>query len=1148
MRSNILLAAVVIALLGTGTVYGQRTTATIRGIVTDASDAVVPGATVTVTGQATGFSRSTQSNESGVYVLTDLPIGTYTINAELTGFRAAKQTNVVLNVGDDREINFQLAAGDLTESVTVEATAIQVRTVGAEVSGLITGTQVRELPLNGRNFLQLATLMPGVSAPDFLNVKDKGLMGGSDLSVSGSDVTANLWTVDGANNNDVGSNRTILVYPSLEAIEEFKILRNSYGPEYGQSAGAQINIVTRSGTNNFRGSALYSGRNDALNATNYFLEKAKQDKDELTRHDFGGSFGGPLIKDKLHFFGSAEWNREKRGTVRTAFVPTEAERNGDFSASIPGCSPATPIDPLTGAPFPGNRIPANRLSPAGQAYLNLYPLPNTTPSGTCNNWVQSLTTPINWGQGNIRMDYTASANTRVMMRYTQDAWENGAPSAYANLWGDDPFPAVDSNWDQPGKSFVAQLSSNIGAHAVNTLQFSYSANKITVTRGGFTEELNNQINDLIPTLFPTADREYGADRGHPVFWGGAGYAALWNEAPFRNNQDLFIFKDDYSTVFGKHLIKAGALASFNKKNEDVLGYGSSENSHFWGSAGLNGWGTTTGNILADFLLRDMTFGFSENSAQRPVPQRWRDMEFYVSDSWQVARTVTIDYGIRYSRFFNPYAEDNRIMSFNPDRFDPALANDPCNGLMQVPGETWCQDAGLRGGSEGPNRSLFPQDTNNLAPRIGVAWDLTGEGKTAVRAGIGEFFLRERLSPGLNVGNNPPFIVNRNGIRKLDTSAEPCGGCFADSRGAPNSGREQRAATPHSWQWNVMFQHEVLRNTTLEVGYVGNYGYDLLRNRDINQVLPGDINHNGVDDRLDFARNQSYAQVRPYSVWGDRRITFWDHSGRSKYHSLQTQIVSRFGQSQFQASYTLGRTRANLSLEDSSGSLSTGVAPLDVTQPDLDWGRPMTDRTHIFNASLVLMLPSLQNSSPAMRAILGDWEIATIFAAGSGQPLNVFIGSVPGLPGGGASGTGYTANQRPNRTSASCDPGGNVPEQIINPGAFTIEGFQIGTNGTARRGDCVGPAYVQTDLSFYKNIMAHRRVKVQLRFEIFNLLNRTNFLAQNLVLDMNPSAATFNTADVAQATTITGFTPAPNFGQATLTRDPRQVQFGIRLVF
>jgi len=1130
----------------------QRTTASVRGTVTDQTRAVVPGVTVTATNAATGLVRTTVTNAVGLYAFPDLPVGTYRVDAELSGFKRASQTEIVLNVADDRAIDFLLQPGAVTESVMVQATSPLVRSVGGDVSGVITGVQVRELPLNGRNFLQLATLMPGVSAPDFLNVKDKGLLGGSDLSVSGSSVTANLWTVDGANNNDVGSNRTILVYPSTDAIEEFKILRNSYGPEFGQAGGAQINIVTRSGTNVFHGSGFYSGRNDALNSRNYFLEKANQPKEELKRNDFGGTLGGPIVKDQLHFFYSQEWNREQRGSVRTAFVPTAAERAGDFSTSIPGCSPSTPIDPLTGAAFPGNRIPANRLSPGGQAYLQLYPLPNTTPSGgSCNNWVQSLTTPINWRQENIRADYTMSNRSRVMVRYTHDAWTNNAPNLQSNLWGDDPFPAVDSNWDQPGKSFVAQLNQSVGEQAVNTLQFSYSANAITVTRGGTTPDLNAQINSAIPTIFPNAAREYGADRGHPVFWGGAGYSTLWNEAPFHNNQDLFIFKDDYSAVFGKHIIKAGGLASFNKKNEDVGGYGSYENSEFWGSTGLNNTGITTGNILADFLLRDMSFGFDENSAQRQAPQRWRDSEFYIADSWKASPRVTIDFGVRYSLFMNPYAADDKIMSFDPAAFNPALGNDPCNGLLQPPGTNWCAAAGFKGGTVGPNRSLVPQDYNNFAPRLGAAWDISGNSTTVLRAGLGQFYHRERLSPGLNIAANPPFVINVAGTRLLDTAAEPCPGCFASSAGAPRSGREQRAATPNNWQWNVAMQKEVVRNTTLEVAYVGNKGNDLLHQSEINQVLPGDTNANGVDDRLDYARTVGLGAVRPFGVFGDSRITMWDHDGHSIYHSLQTQLVSRLARgSQLQVSYTLARTLSNDPLDNSDGGLSAEVATLDRTNPDLDYGRARTDRRHVFNAALVYMLPTLEGKSSAIRSTLGDWEVAGIVGAASGQPLSVHTGSIPGLNG-GPSGTGYTDNQRPNQvTGQACQPAGGPPEQILNPAAYTLTGFQLGTIGDSPRGQCEGPSYAQVDLALYKNIAVNNRVKAQLRIEVFNVFNRTNFIGtggQGVVTTMNPSAVTLN-APAASATQITGYTLPGNFGQAVATRDPRQAQFGFKLLF
>ena len=250
----------VAVLLSSSPAFAQRATATLRGTVTDASKAVVPGATVTVTNEETGLSRTLVTNESGSFVASDLPIGLYRAVVELAGFKTATRTGIRLRVADDYLVDFTIEPGDISEVVTVAASSTPVKVLGGDVSGVITGQQVRELPLNGRNFIQLATLMPGVSVGDSVNLKDKGLTSGSDMSVSGGDVTANLWTVDGANNNDVGSNRTILVYPSIEAIEEFKVMRNSYGPEFGGAGGAQINIVTRGGTNNFSGSAFWRGR------------------------------------------------------------------------------------------------------------------------------------------------------------------------------------------------------------------------------------------------------------------------------------------------------------------------------------------------------------------------------------------------------------------------------------------------------------------------------------------------------------------------------------------------------------------------------------------------------------------------------------------------------------------------------------------------------------------------------------------------------------------------------------------------------------------------------------------------------------------------------------------------------------------------
>jgi Carboxypeptidase regulatory-like domain len=1137
------LAAVVI-LLSTPA-FAQRFTASLRGTVTDPSHAIVVGAKVTVPGENTSLRQTVATNASGAYSFPDLPVGTYQVEVERDGFKTAVRRNIVLNVADVRPVDVQLETGAITESVSVEVPAVAVQTIGGEVAGLVNGEQVRELPLNGRNFLQLATLMPGVSAPDFLNVKDKGLLGGSDLSVSGSSVTSNLWTVDGANNNDVGSNRTILVYPSVDAIDEFKIHRNAYGAEFGQAGGAQVNIVTRSGTNEFHGSAYYFGRRDALDAKNYFLEQAGQPKDQLKLNDFGWTLGGPIVKDKVLFFASQEISRENRGSVRTSFVPTAAERAGDFSGpAIEGCTGPMPLDPLTGAPFPGNRIPQDRLSQGGLLLLQLYPLPNTTPAaGSCNNWVQSLNTPIDWRQENARVDWTISDKTRLMVRYTQDSWTNNAPNLQSNLWGDDPFPAVDSNWDQPGRSLVVQLTNNIGSNAVNSLNFSYSANKITVTRGGTSPDLNAQINAAIPGIFPDSAKEYGADRGHPIFWGAGGYDALWNAAPFHNNQDLFVLKDDYSAVFGKHFLKIGALASYNKKNEDYLDNGSSESSQFGEGVGLNGTGDTTGNVLADFLLKDMAIGFTEFSADRSIDQRWMDIEAYASDSWKLHPRVTFDFGVRFSHFVTPYDVQDRITSFDPSQFDAALGDDPCNGLVQPPGTSWCQTAGFQGGTNSSTRGLA-KNRNFFAPRLGIAWDVNGDGKTAIRAGLGQFFQRERLSAGLALGGNPPFTQTQTGARFLDSTAEPCDGCFSVSSGIPSVGIDPASNTPYNWQWNLTLERQLARNTTFELSYVGSKGVHLLKLYDVNQVPAG--------SRLTYLQlgedSDARAALRPYGVFGNGVITIWGHDGSSIYHSLQTQLLSHFGRgSQVQLSYTFSRTIGDVPLDDSGGlSADNSISALE--NPGLDRGLTRTSRKHVFNASLVLGLPTLENKSGFVKNVFGDWEIGTIVAAASGIPLTIYTGAIPDLNG-GPSGTGYTDNQRPNVVAGQpCRATSGPKEQWLNPDAFTLDGFQLGTFGNAGRGICEGPNLVQVDLSLYKNIRISDRVKAQLRFEVFNVFNRVNFSTSGMNTTLSPSDVTFDTGDAATATRITGATIPVNFGEATSTRDPRQAQFGIKLMF
>jgi hypothetical protein len=1147
MSRRALWLAVLLLVVMAMPVWAQRTTGTIRGTVTDSTGAVVPGATVTATNTNTGFTRTATTNTDGLFVLSDLLVGTYKIEIALTGFKTAAYTDIGLNVADVRVVDVRLETGAISETISVESPAVAVQTASAEVAGLVTGEQARELPLNGRNYLSLVLLMPGVVGGDNLNLKDKGLLGGSDMSVSGNPTTNNMWMVDGVNNNDVGSNRTILIYPSVEAIEEVKVHRNSYGAEFGGGSGAQVNLVTRGGTNEFHGSAFYFGRTDALASKNYFLEKADQPKQDLTRNDFGATLGGPLIKDKLHFFTSVEWNIEDRGIARSQLVPTAAERRGDFSQRT-ACSLAAPNDPLTGQPFPGGIIPANRLSPGGQAYLQLFSLPNTTgTAGNCANWVTSVTTPIRYSQINARIDWSINPTTRLMLRYTQDSWKNESPSLIENLWGDDPFPVVDSNWDQPSRSLTAQLTHELGSTGTNTITFSYSGNKIEVTRGGEDPTVNDRILQAIPTMFPTSGKLHGADQGAPVFWGGSGYSALWNEAPFNNNQDLFVVRDDYAAVFGKHFLKVGVLASVNAKNEDTGG-GNGEQSNFWGSTGLNGWGGTTGNILADFLLKDMGWGFSESSTAMTANTRWKDVELYVNDTWKVRSNVTLDVGVRYSIFFNAYDDFDKALSFDPALFNRALGNDSCNGLWQPEGTNWCQEAGFRGGSVYSNRSLHPQAYDNIAPRLGVAWDVNGDGKMAVRAGVGRFFLRQRVSPYLSLSLNPPFTNVASGWRYLDSNARDGVGLAA---GVPRNGYTQESVYPSSWQWNVSVEKEIYKNTTLMLGYVGNRGMHNLRSYDINQVRTGDINNNGVDDRLDYVRagNDTGAQaaVRPYGVFGNVQINMWDHSGDSIYHGLQTQLISRFWNgSSFQASYTWSRTIANESLGNSSGGLAADATFTDLDNPRIDRGLADTHRSHIANASLLLMLPSLaDNPSSFVRNVFGDWQVTGIVQYTSGAPITVYSGGVPGI--GNISGTGYGNADRPN-VVAGQDCSLNDGAQILNPAAFTLNGYRLGTIGNSGRGVCYGPDFFQTDLALYKNIKLTDRVRLQLRLEGFNIFNTVNFKHKGGNWTYGASTVTLDNSDLSRASTIVNATPSPTFGQATQVFDPREFQFGIKLSF
>src|SRR6266571_9488546 len=493
LRSIGSLFAVVALVLGTISFAGllvlapsasaQKTSGTITGTVTDPSGAAVPGATVGLVGERTGAARQTVSNEQGSFTFPELDPGVYTLTVNKGGFKKLTERNVELHVGDVTAVNLKMEMGAATETVTVEAAPIAVNTSTGDVGNIMLGEQVRELPMNGRSFVQLTTLVPGAAVGEGFDNRNKGLFSSVDISFSGSPAVGNQWTVDGAGNNDIGSQRTILTYPSIDGIEEFKIQRNSYGPEFGGASGAQINVVTKGGSNQYHGDVYYFGRNDALNAKNFFLGECTTGgagcrKNMLRRNDFGETLGGPIKKDKVYFFWSQEWNRERRGRVHTHWVPTAAELGGDFSdlaaahklatdsSAADHClGPALPLDPATGNRFvdpltgvTNDQIPGSRLSPAGQAYLAVLPPPNNPNLCALNNWVDQVRIPVDWREEAIRGDWNVTKKTTLMLKFTQDSWLNSLHAdEAAGLWGDSDYPALSDTWNQPGKMSIAKL-------------------------------------------------------------------------------------------------------------------------------------------------------------------------------------------------------------------------------------------------------------------------------------------------------------------------------------------------------------------------------------------------------------------------------------------------------------------------------------------------------------------------------------------------------------------------------------------------------------------------------------------------------------------------------------------------------------------
>jgi len=1236
-----LFCLVLLVLAAPVAVNAQQYSGTITGTVTDPSGSAIAGAAVTATNTGTAASYSTTTSEQGVYSFAQLPVGVYDISVKQGSFKEFVAKAAEVHVSTSTEVNVKLELGAASEMITVEASAVQVQTSTSEVGEVVEGRQVRELPLNGENFMNLVTLSPGVSTAKDFNGRDKGLTGGSDFSVNGNSYTNNLFLVDGVNNVDMGSGRTILVYPAVDSIAEFKMIRNSYGPEYGQASGAIISITTKSGENQYHGGLFYAGRNDKLNANDWFSNFNKTGKAELRRNDWGYNASGPIIKNKLFVWWNQEWNREIRGQSVARCVPTVAEKAGDFSADVTSALALLNGDPTlkssdvgkattcgatppatftkTGAAWSAtSTIPAGlqaagnpygfaAVDPAGALLAAFYPDPNVpgaTGFNNTNNWRSSENQTTHWSEWNVRADYDLTKTNRVTFRYTNDSWTSPAPNP--NLfWGDTVFPTLQSDWSQPSKSVMAKLTTQIGSSMVNDLEFGYGHNAIITSLTPSSVPYVASVNAAIPTAWPASLKQPGAYINGGGAWGGfAPYGSnetMWTIAPYGNHEDLYALQDNISKVRGNHVFKTGVYYSTNAKVEDNNG-GTDQpsfptNPFTCPNPAPAGCvtGVQTNNALANVLLPGQVFNSGENSINSLDRRIWHDIEFYAGDTWKIRRNLTINYGFRWSFYREPYSETNAQASFSLANWSAAEAaanpSDACNGVIVVPGTDPCGAAAtslaalgislpLSAGTPGPNRALVNNNNHNIAPRIGIAWDVRGDGKTAVRIGGGQFYQRELIGIGRTLSQTAPFVIGATDVRTLG-AATP----LSNPSVSPNAAKDPSAVAPNSWQWNVSVEREVARNTAIQIGYVGNVGLHQTSQADLNRVAEA----NWVAGA--FSSGNALNALRAASNFNT--IGEFARGGHDTYHSLQTLFRSRLGNySSFQVAYTYSHSLGDVELDNSSGGLNQ-EAFIDPNNTRLDKGNTNINRPHVFVANEVFYLPKLTNRNAMVRESVGGWELNSIISITSGSSLSVFSNgaggdsityacppgstwsacTAPGSTGtvtvssplNSLTGTGFNQNNRPDRGSIACNSGENG-RNVLNPSAFTLVGYTLGTVGSAGRGICNGPNNRNFDVQLAKNWQFKEKYRLKFSLDFFNMFNHANFPGSDLEaagfsasglhcndavgpcgLSVNPmTGVTTNLANNVVSVQDSGANS--NFGRTNRVQPGREIQYTLKFTF
>jgi hypothetical protein len=1115
---------------------GQTIFGRISGTVQDKSGGVIPNATVTVTNTATNVARTATTDQSGFYTVTNLPPGNYSVLVEEKGFKKALRGDNVLAADARLTVDIALEPGELSETVEVLAASggETVNTTSGEVARVVDKRQVQDLALNGRNYMQLVTLIPGSVILDEDQLALTTSLSISQASINGNRPNYNNLTVDGGFNMDSGSNNSQINNVGIDFIEEVKIQTSNFSAEYGRNAGAAVNIVSRGGGNTFHGSAFEFLRNDKLDARRFFAPV----KQRLRFNNFGWNFNGPIKKNKFYFFAGEEWKyirQDSDPTRRT--LPTRAERMGDFSLRSGTLNvPAgyTAINPVTGAvvpagqPIPGRNLANLRLNgspvvitPDGQAIANLYSAMETlavayTDTPTANNATFQQPNPFNYREDYVRLDYRFNQKHSIYGRFFHDHYDLIDPfGTFINS----QVPTIPTNRLRPGSSLQVSYTWLISPTLINEAKFNTSWN-----------------GQRIPPVGEFWKREtYGFT--YPKLFSGGRFnngipnTTITNFASFNGPSGSLLSptadiagSDNLTIIRGKHSMKTGILVARNRKDQNGR-------SNYTGTLAFSTSGNTrtTGNAFADALLGNFrTYSEADND---PIGFfRFNQVEAYFTDTWKIRRNLSLEVGARYYYISPTYTQANNIANFDPSLYDPMkavtiLANgniDPTkggnrfNGLVRAGDGIPADQVGRVSNANSANVLSVPtgaprgfyQPANRIAPRIGFAYSPFANDKTSIRGGFGMFYDKPEGNLIFSQVNVPPFINTpqfENGNLSNPSGGTPSALAPFGTINAINPNLE----IPYSMSYSLGIQRELRHGFFVEATYVGNQGRHLIRQPDINMPPFAALAANAA---LPSSQRVSVNALRPYK--GFSQILMRLSDANSNYNGLQLYAAKRKGNLELTASYTWSKV-----LTDTSGNGDNVDVGDDPLNRSLSYGPATFDRRHIFVTTYDYRLPFFRNLKGIGGAVLSGWEISGITRYQSGPFLTVL-------------GTTSIGNRRADYLGGPVllpNPG---PNGWINPAAFQpAPDTRRGNSGV---GIVTGLNLQLWDFSMRKQFRITEKVRLRFQADMFNAFNRANFKAPDV------NFGTLNTATNGPSNTA--------FGTITNTGPARNIQFAFKLDF